>query len=56
LQQLLANGPAPGYRRFYDTELEAKARRIYRSDLRFLDRSRQRGILSSELHARLSAL
>ena len=35
---------------------EAKARRIYRSDLRFLDRSQQRGILSSELHARLSAL
>lgn len=56
LQQLLANGPSPGYRRFYDPDLEAKARRIYRSDLRFLDRSRQRGILSSELHARLSAL
>ncbi len=56
LQQLLADGPAPGYRRFYGPELVAKARRIYRSDLRFLDRSRQRGILGSELHARLSAL
>lgn len=56
LRQLLASGRSPGYRRFYDDELEAKARRIYRSDLRFLDRALQRRILSPELHDRLSAL
>lgn len=56
LRQQLASGRSPGYRRFYDDELEAKARRIYRSDLRFLDRALQRRILSPELHDRLSAL
>lgn len=56
LRQLLESGHSPGYRRFYDQNLEAKARRIYRSDLRFLDRALRRRILSPELHDRLSAL
>jgi hypothetical protein len=56
LRDLLASGRSPGYRRFYDEGLEAKARHIYRSDLRFLDHALRHRLLTPDLHQRLSAL
>ena len=56
LRVLIESGHCPPYATFYNAELEAKARRIYRADYRFLDRSLRRGRLDPELHGRLSAL
>jgi hypothetical protein len=53
---LIPAGECPPYASFYNPELEAKVRRIYRADYRFLDRSLWRGCLGPELHSRLSAL
>lgn len=56
LMTLIPAGECPPYASFYNPELEAKVRRIYRADYRFLDRSLWRGCLGPELHSRLSAL
>ncbi|MCS5698523.1 sulfotransferase family protein [Cyanobium sp. FGCU-52] len=56
LRALIESGHCPPYACFYNPELEARARRIYRADYRFLDHSLRRGCLGPELHSRLSAL
>jgi hypothetical protein len=56
LLALIPAGQCPTYSSFYNPELEARARRVYRADYRFLDRCLERGRLEPALHGRLSRL
>jgi hypothetical protein len=56
LEELIRDDLTPPYVSFYTPELETKARRIYRSDYRFLDQCLQRGLLDPPLHNRLTRL
>lgn len=56
LEALLKAQAPPPYASFYNPELEARARRIYRADYRFLDRALRAGLLDQALHSRLCSL
>lgn len=56
LAALLAGDSCPPYAAFFDAELMAQCRRIYRLDFGFLEAARRRGLLDSSLHAQLTTL
>lgn len=56
LAALLAADRCPPYAAFFDAELMARCRRIYRLDFSFLEAARSRGLLDPLLHAQLTTL
>lgn len=56
LRSLLAEGRSPAYAGFFNEELRAKVKRVYRADLRFLDDALRRGLIDADSHARLVSI
>ena len=56
LSTLLTAGDSPAYSGFFNDELRARARRLYRSDFAFLDRARRRGLIDAGQHQRLTLI
>ena len=56
LAALLATDRCPPYAAFFDADLMAQCRRIYRLDFSFLEAARRRGLLDPVLHAQLTTL
>lgn len=56
LAALLVADRCPPYADFFDADLMAQCRRIYRLDFSFLEAARRRGLLDPVLHAQLTTL